>query len=72
MRLAKVTYTDKNNFTLPDWVSLKQVYVLKSSFLVIYEAEIEDAKTGAISTMLLRLEYPKRLLRKFKKQFGLS
>ena len=72
MKTVKATYTDKSSFTLPDWITLRQVYVLKSSFLVIYSAEVDDAKTGSTSSMSLHIEYPKRLFRKFKKHFGLS
>jgi hypothetical protein len=72
MKAAKATYTNKSNFALPSWITLRQVYVLKSSFLAIYNAEIDDAKTGATSVMPLHIEYPKRLLPKFKKHFGLS
>lgn len=71
MSVVKVKYAEKDNFVLHDWITVKQVYLPKNSFLVLYEAEIHD-KDGTSSKMLLRLEYPKTLLRKFKRRYGLS
>ena len=71
MSTIKVKYVEKDNFILYEWITVKQVYLLKNSFLVLYEAEIHD-KDGTSSKMILRLEYPKTLLRKFKRRYGLS
>ena len=71
MNVKKVTYTESKDFDLPAWMTLQAVYVLMHSFLAVYEAEVDDEKGSAIK-MLLRIEYPKSLLKKFKRHFGLS
>jgi len=57
--------------TLPAWMTIKRVYVLKSSFPVVYEAGVDD-KDGATDKMLLHLEQRIRLLPAFERRFGLS
>ncbi len=69
--MVKVKYIAKDKFVLYEWIKVKQVYVLKTAFLVVYEAEIDD-KNGSSFTVLLHLEYPRVLLHKFKRRYGLS
>lgn len=79
MKPVKVRYADKFNWhlTQPALATIKEILVLKNSLLVLYEMEVytvlsHDPAGGHMTKHLVRLEYPKRLLSKFKRLLNVS
>lgn len=70
MKISKVTYAEVLE-PKPEWLEFKALYELKNSFLVICEVLGSTNGVPDEVNMLIRLEYPKSLLRKFKKLHGL-